>query len=266
MTRTIIADSFDGIFPEYECPDWYSDIQTLRGIDYHGQFGLFLYNLVKSNDGINTVLNLGTARGYSVGCIAHAINTRNDSGKIYTVDLIPADEPRNWHTPEFHNSEDPLKNKKYTMREVTNMFYDFKDSDVSVSFKTGYVENILKKWNSKSIDLVFYDVHKPNNYDAFTNSSSAVLSLINSDPIHVVRGSYYRLSNKEYHIQPDGWFSQLRSIPVGKSIYTKILSLDVKSVKKPELTRAVEEFSEKREWKKELIYNNENQPVSAFFS
>ena len=79
-----------------------------KGSDICYQHGRILYTLLSSYISKNpnqdyTIVETGTARGFSSICMAKAISDMHSFGKITTFDIIPCDEAMFWGCIEDHN-------------------------------------------------------------------------------------------------------------------------------------------------------------------
>lgn len=78
---------------------WYAKaIKWLRGDDPDQTlYGLLLYGLVLQKRP-TTIIDVGTARGFSAVCMAKALlDAKLENSHIYTIDPVPHDKPISWH-------------------------------------------------------------------------------------------------------------------------------------------------------------------------
>ena len=52
-----------------------------------------------------TILETGTARGYSSICMSKALNDRKQKGKIFTIDILPNNKKMYWNCIEDHKGK-----------------------------------------------------------------------------------------------------------------------------------------------------------------
>ena len=109
----------------------------------------YLENLKKKDHSKNIhILETGTARGFSAICMAKAINdTPEYTGKIYTIDILPADVPMYWNIIDDHE-------KKKTRIELLQKW----NSELkSIKFLKGKTEDVLKKLKISRVNFAFLD-------------------------------------------------------------------------------------------------------------
>jgi predicted O-methyltransferase YrrM len=129
----------------------------------------------KNNSQIISIVETGTARGFSAICMSKAINDSNIKGKIYTIDLLPINKPMYWNIiddnekkktraellekwpNELENitfiegkTQSALKNLK--IQRVNFAFLDAQHDFISVMEEFEYIKNRQKKG-----DIIFFD-------------------------------------------------------------------------------------------------------------
>ena len=121
----------------------------LRG-GYGGEHGPFLYRLVFGMRP-RTVLDIGTARGFSALYMAKAMVDAGIDGYVYTIDTKPHDEPLRWHSPK--QFLDPFKDREVSRREILSSFEE--EIVGRVVFLTGRSSEVLRDWRYGKVDLAF---------------------------------------------------------------------------------------------------------------
>lgn len=155
MKKTLFFDSLEEKFSNFKLPDWHKEATlTLRGGVDDGKYGLYLYNFIINNN-IKSVVDIGTARGYSAVCIAKALKEIG-GGTVYSIDVISADKKKNWHCDKHLNS-DPAKDKKLSIKDFVGNFVNLNDEDIEINFLKGDSIKILSDWKHKDYDLIFHD-------------------------------------------------------------------------------------------------------------
>ena len=140
--------------------DWFSHLclitQTcIKNSDLNFNHGRILYSLICKyiddnikNDNKNlTVLETGTARGFSSICLSKAINDQNIKGKIITIDCIPHNKKMFWNCIkdfEGENSREELLSK-------------WEDELNNIIFVQGWTIETLKKLGLNRINFAFLD-------------------------------------------------------------------------------------------------------------
>ena len=77
-----------------------------------------------------------------------------ESARVYTIDLIPHDQPRNWHLPK-HPDTDPAARKQLSRAELLS---EFEQSLVErITFLCDDSGQLLSEWASDVIDFAFLD-------------------------------------------------------------------------------------------------------------
>ena len=101
--------------------EWLHNLAYLTQIvvkksDINIQHGKLLYSLVSNLDKKIenlTILETGTARGFSSICMSRALIDANRNGKIYTVDILPHDTKMYWNCIDDH---DGMKSRKELLK------------------------------------------------------------------------------------------------------------------------------------------------------
>lgn len=145
---------------------WFNELclitQTcIKKSDLNFNHGRILYSLLskyifsrKDLDNNNlTIFETGTARGFSSICMSKAINDRNASGKIITLDCISHNEKIYWNSISDHegkkNRSELLKKWKY---ELSNII-----------FIQGWTLDILNRIGVERINFAFLDAQHTKN-------------------------------------------------------------------------------------------------------
>ena len=104
-----------------------------------------------------TILETGTARGFSDIVMAKMLENNNLQGKIHTLDIIPH------NTPEFSNCLKAAQLKEKISRE--KCLEEWKNlCDKYIIFHVGDSNKILEKLNLERIHFAFLDGHHDYNY------------------------------------------------------------------------------------------------------
>ena len=118
---------------------------------------MLLYNLVRllSSDRAGTILDVGTARGFSAITMARAVHDASLKHRIYTVDVIDHRERRNWHASRKHGPTDPLATSQVSRSEIWSRWYP--DEAVHVEPLCASSRDALENWEHGPILLAFVD-------------------------------------------------------------------------------------------------------------
>ena len=120
-------------------------------LNYNHGFLIFYYLkkfLINNKSKKITILETGTARGFSTIIMSHVLKKLNINGKIHTIDVIPNNKKIYWNC-----ISDP-KNGKVTRKELLNKY---KKEQQYISFNYGSSEKIIKKLNLERINFAFLD-------------------------------------------------------------------------------------------------------------
>lgn len=170
--------------------DWFDDLAfktqiVIKKSDinyYHGKLLYFYLSkyLNKNQQDTITILETGTARGYSSICMSKALNDHKVNGKIYTIDILPNNTKMYWNCIEDHDGkktrfellsqwEKELKNiifiegtTKKKLKNIDLKRINFAFLDAAHTFKDVIYEfNFVSKLQ-KSGDIIFFDDYSPN--------------------------------------------------------------------------------------------------------
>ena len=108
--------------------------------DYLKEFGDTLSNV--------TILEIGTARGYSSICMAKVLDDLKINGKIFTIDILPLEKKIFWNSPS------DIEGKK-TRLELLDKWKNYVSK--YIIFMKGYSRIILKKIYFSRINFAFID-------------------------------------------------------------------------------------------------------------
>ena len=137
--------------------EWYRTAsRVLRGGD-GGEHGLLLYNLILErgrDDGPLVVLDVGTARGFSAVTMARAMLDGKLEGRVYSVDVIGHDEPRNWHGTK-QDADEPLAGVEMSRSEIWRRW--FPDEGSLITTIKAKSSEVLRGWGHGPIDYAFLD-------------------------------------------------------------------------------------------------------------
>ena len=116
---------------------------------YHGKLLYSYLSKYLINNKINniSVLETGTARGYSSVCMSKALVDNNKEGKIFTIDILPNDKKMYWNCIDDHTS------KKTRIELLDNWKNELKN----INFITGPTKKILNKIKIDRINFAFLD-------------------------------------------------------------------------------------------------------------
>jgi hypothetical protein len=115
--------------------------------------GMLLYTLI-SKYKPKTVLEIGTAQGYSTLCMAWAMSDMKISGKIFTIDPNSHNEPID-RTLNIDNQD---KVENLSRKEIWEKFAEPEWLE-KIIVKTGYSGKILSSESFPKIDFAFIDGH-----------------------------------------------------------------------------------------------------------
>ena len=137
--------------------EWYLQAcRILRGGD-GGEHGLLLYKLgclCAERGSPFVALDVGTARGFSAMSLARAVLDAGVEGRVYTIDVFPHDESREWHIAK--QLDDELEGAPPMSRlQIWQRW--FAEESAVVSPIAGRSLEVLKTWPHGPIDLAFID-------------------------------------------------------------------------------------------------------------
>ena len=148
---------------------------------YHGKLLYFFLTKYLDDNKFDeiTILETGTARGYSSICMSKALNDRKQKGKIFTIDILPNNKKMYWNCIEDHKGKNtrldllqPWKNelknivfiegrtkkklKKMSFDRINFAFLDAAHTYKDVINEFNFVSNLQKKG-----DVIFFDDYSP---------------------------------------------------------------------------------------------------------
>lgn len=262
MARTVLYDGLSDRFDSLKTPGWYSEaVSWLRGDEDRGLFGLYLYNLVRTRDDIEEIVNVGTARGHSAVCAAKGLQAAGRSGTVHTIDVIDPDEERNWHGSQ--PDSDPLEGIEVSMRELVGRFVDPSEDGVVVELHAGDSSDILRSLDA-SPDLVFHDgLHIYSKVRADVDAANALSA---DRPIHVFDDCYLFSDRWEWRpFTSERWYDLDEAPKIGGLIRT-LRSLSVSRKRFPGVTLAVRAvIDEGRSNSVEVVHDPDHSPITAVF-
>ena len=151
--------------------------------------GMLLYAMVGKNKP-RTILEIGTASGYSTICMAKALTDFNIQGKIITID------------PEPHN-----KKNRYVLNfdEKGSKIYEMSREELwnrcaseewikKIQVITGYSGEVFEKNNISKIDMAFIDGHHV--FNAVKHDFYAILKS-SSDKFQILFDDYFPGESKD---------------------------------------------------------------------
>lgn len=253
MTQVTIYGDVREYFDSFEIPEWHSEaVRYLRG---GGDFGLYLYNLVKSSD-ISTVINIGTARGYSTVCLAKAFKDSNREGEVHTIDIVSPDEPGVWG-PKSKN--DPIS-KDATMRELIQRFHPPEDEAVPIRFHTGDSTQILNQMDLKP-DLVFHDGE--HTYETVKRDMQLATELGNGNLIQAHDDCFLYEDERVLDLFNPRGGTIFAKLP--KLWYLKRYRYSIHRKKYPGIAAAVSELIDERDYKKVEVIRDDHAPITTIY-
>ena len=138
--------------------DWFHDLalQTqvvIKKSDICYQHGRLLYSVLsgyisRNNYNNLTILETGTARGFSSLCMAKALNDIQKYGKIITIDVLPHDVPMYWNC--IADTDRP-KTRSEVLQNYQSLLEEF------VIFIQGDSRLQLKKLSMPRVHFAFLD-------------------------------------------------------------------------------------------------------------
>lgn len=260
MSKTIIYESLRDRFPDLEKPEWHDKaVRWLRGNSDQGLFGLYLYELIRSDKTINRILNIGTARGYSTVCAARGLADSNRDGQVSTIDVIPPRRSRKWGAK--NNGEDPLVDGSYSIHELVSKFHDPESDDVPINFYQGDSNSVLTKNELGAFDLVFHDAK--HTYEQVADDISTIINSQKTVPMMIFDDCYIH----EYKNVLGFDLPELcRSIPLLSHFERRIRKYSVIKIPYLGVKEAVEEYFHSEYFESmEIVEDKDHCPVTALF-
>lgn len=178
---------------------WFkSAVHVLRGDD-GGEHGLLLYKLVRAleTDNSHTVLDIGTARGFSAITMARALIDANLEGKVLTVDVIDHQSRLKWHV-EKQDSKDPLVSMYISRAEVWGRW--FSEEAGLVTAISGKSQEVLVNWGFGSIDVAFIDGE--HTYEAVKRDLALLDNLMTPEGVIVLDDYHTGMSMGAFRSRP----------------------------------------------------------------
>ncbi len=124
-----------------------SDLNFNHGRILYCLFCRYVEDNIKSKDSNITILETGTARGFSSLCLSKAINDQNIKGKVITLDCIPHNQKMFWNCIEDSKGE---KSREELLghweKELSNII-----------FIQGWTTKTLKNLGLNRINFAFLD-------------------------------------------------------------------------------------------------------------
>lgn len=140
--------------------------RNLRGGD-GGEHGLLLYGLVRrlAPEPSGAILDVGTARGFSAVTMARAVHDGGLRHRIYSVDVIAHDDPRDWHRSRKHDPSEPLAGLHISRSEIWSRWYSNESDCIEPLCSKSH--DVLESWDYGPIVMAFVD--GAHTYDAVKN-------------------------------------------------------------------------------------------------
>jgi hypothetical protein len=255
---TAVEDAFDPT----DRPVWYSEaVSDLRGNKDEGLFGLYLYNLIRGNESVSTVVNVGTARGHSAVCAAKALADAGRSGTVHTIDVIHPDETRNWHAN--HAPSDPLVGTETSMRKLVNRFHDPDSERVPIEFHTGDSTTVLQQWDGTAPDFVFHDGE--HNYETVSADIETANVIGDDRPIHVFDDCYLHAPTWEFRPFADGVPDAIRQLPKVGGLANILREFGLSRSPYPGVDKAVKEAMDEQWGRAQIIVDDDHAPITTLY-
>lgn len=249
-------------FGEVSAPKWYTNsVSYLRGGQDSGMYGLYIYNLVKQNDDIRTIVDIGTARGHSATCAAKGLEESGRSGEVHTIDVIPSKEDRYWGKK---SQSDPVANKRISAESLISKIHQVSTKKAPIIFHTGESNDVLKRININP-DLVFHDgLHT---YSAVKNDIQSSNNMGEQLPIHVFDDCHVYSDRWRYRPFMSSMWRSLDSIPKFGGLIRRCRMLSIQiTYAYPGVTEAVSELIESKTCKAvEVISDNNHAPITTVY-
>ena len=162
-----LRDKLRQLATDAPCESWFTAAtRNLRGGD-GGEHGLLLYGLVRrlAPEPPGAILDVGTARGFSAIMMARALRDGALRHRIYSVDVIGHDDPRNWHRSRKHDPSEPLTGLRISRSAIWSRWHS--NESVCIEPLCSKSQDVLKNWEHGPILLTFVD--GSHTYDAVKN-------------------------------------------------------------------------------------------------
>lgn len=154
------VDLFEHRFNYLIDREWFNDLSLItqtciKKSPLNFNHGRILYSLVSKyiNDNIKhenkslTILETGTARGFSAICMSKAINDQNVKGRIVTIDCIPHNRKIFWNCISDFEGE---KTREELLKKWEKELYN-------IIFVQGWTIDTLQKLGLNRINFAFLD-------------------------------------------------------------------------------------------------------------
>jgi hypothetical protein len=254
-------DTFSSIEHRFDkpIPEWHEEaVQYLRGNKDRGDFGLYLYFYIRENPSITEVINIGTARGYSAICIAHALSENDGPGRVHTIDIRDPDKKRQWHG-ETHAPTDGLKNESRSMRDLIKQFSP-DDNSATINIRTGNSTDLLSEMDCNP-DLVFIDGRHTYEH---VKSELELIGKLADPPVTYVFDDCYLFSDDAVFRPFDSSLGYvLDDIPLFRNYIQRLRRYEISKRPFPGVTKAVTEWWESEELEGEIVYDEQHAPITV---
>lgn len=168
---------------------------TLKESAINYQHGRVLYSVLSdyiknvATSSQLTILETGTARGFSSTCMAKAMQDHNGVGKIFTFDLLPHEKPIYWKSVDDFEGKKTRRELLSPWKEAVDNHVIFVEGDTRIrltEFCPGRVhfafldgghtfEHVSREFKlvaryQKSRDIVVFDDYSPNQFPGLVSS------------------------------------------------------------------------------------------------
>ena len=113
--------------------------------------GLLLYALVATHRPL-TFLEFGTGRGYGALCVSWAMEDHNIPGRIYTIDMVPQDQPFDWAIDWGDGPRVERLSRSHVWAKAAPEA--LVERIVTI---TGRSSKVMERWSNPPVDMAFID-------------------------------------------------------------------------------------------------------------
>ena len=241
--------------PDGVSGDWYDRAsRVLRGGD-GGEHGLILHGLTRQRAGGPrplTVLDVGTARGFSAVAMARAMLDAGAGGRVHSVDVIDHREPRNWHGDK-QDDDEPLAGIEMARSEIWSRW--FGDEAERIAPVAARSTDVLGGWKHGPIDVAFLD--GGHTYANVKRELDLLDPLMREDGVVILDDYHLGVSVARFRSRPFNVVVRAleRALPVPAAISSRPGEYGIVKQRFPGIARAVGEFlaERKNRWFLEIV-------------